>query len=190
MSELNNKKQNNAVGGSNRNSSGSGSRRNSSNVRSAASSNRTRSASTANRSNKSRSQKRDTEDTIRKGLKSTSGFMWGLLVNIIIAFFIVKLFSTAFNFGYDIFSDNAFHPGKAEYMVVEIPADCSIMEVGKILQDEGIIESKYVFFAKVKIKGYGNLMRSGKFGLSASMTYSEIFEKICKLPTDTEDEKK
>ena len=33
------------------------------------------------------------------------------------------------------------------------------MEIGSALQDAEIIEDKYVFYAKVKVKGYGNKIK-------------------------------
>lgn len=127
------------------------------------------------------------EDNLRKGLKRSSGFMFGLFVNILIVFLIVKLFTYSFNFAYGVFGKVANHPGSQEYIVVDIPADSSIMEIGQALQDADIIEDKYVFYAKVKVKGYGTKITSGKFHLSASMTYDEILNIICNIQDTDED---
>ena len=128
------------------------------------------------------------EDNLRKGLKRSSGFMFGLFVNILIVFLIVKLFTYSFNFAYGVFGKVANHPGSQEYIVVDIPADSSIMEIGQALQDADIIEDKYVFYAKVKVKGYGTKITSGKFDLSASRTYDEILNIICNLQDTDDDE--
>ena len=127
------------------------------------------------------------EDNLRKGLKRSSGFMFGLFVNILIVFLIVKLFTYSFNFAYGVFGKVANPPGSQEYIVVDIPADSSIMEIGQALQDADIIEDKYVFYAKVKVKGYGTKITSGKFHLSASMTYDEILKIICNIQDTDED---
>ena len=127
------------------------------------------------------------EHNLRKGLKRSSGFMFGLFVNILIVFLIVKLFTYSFNFAYGVFGKVANHPGSQEYIVVDIPADSSIMEIGQALQDADIIEDKYVFYAKVKVKGYGTKITSGKFHLSASMTYDEILKIICNIQDTDED---
>ena len=126
------------------------------------------------------------EDNLRKGLKNSSGFMFGLFVNVLIVFLIVKLFTYSFNFAYGVFGEVANHPGSQEYIVVDIPADSSIMEIGKALQDADIIEDKYVFYAKVKVKGYGTKISSGKFHLSSGMTYDEILKILCNIQ-DTDD---
>ena len=122
----------------------------------------------------SRKNVRKKEENLRKGLKNSSGFMFSLFVNILIVFLIVKLV--------------AYHPGSQQYIVVDIPADSSIMEIGSALQDAEIIEDKYVFYAKVKVKGYGNKITSGKYHLSASMTYDEILQIICNIDTSSDEE--
>ena len=128
------------------------------------------------------------EEKLRKGLKNSSGFVFGLFVNILIVFLIVKLFTYAFNFAYGVFGSVAYHPGSQQYIIVDIPADASIMEIGEALQDAEIIEDKYVFYAKVKVKGYGTKITSGQYHLSASMTYDEILQIICNIGTSDDDE--
>lgn len=126
-------------------------------------------------------------NNIRKGLKRSAGFTGSLLINVLIVFFIIKVFAYAFNFTYSVFGNVCKAPGDTEYVVVEIPADSSILEIGQALEDGEIIDDKYVFFAKVKVKGYGDKIKTGKFGLSASMNYDEILEIICDLETDEEE---
>ena len=124
---------------------------------------------------------------IRKGLKHSAGFTGSLLINVLIVYFIIKVFAGAFNFTYSVFGEVCKSPGDTEYVVVEIPADSSILEIGQALEDGEVIESKYVFAAKVKVKGYGDKIKSGKFGLSASMNYDEILEIICDLEEEEEE---
>ena len=126
-------------------------------------------------------------NNIRKGLKRSAGFTGSLLINVIIVFLIIKIFSYAFNFTYSVFGDVCKTPGDREYVVVEIPPDSSVLEIGQALEDNNIIDDKFVFFAKVKVKGYGDKIKTGKFGLSASMNYDEILEVICDLDTKEEE---
>lgn len=126
--------------------------------------------------------------SIKRGLKRSAGFTGSLLINVVIVFLIIKVFSYAFNFTYSVFGNVCKTPGDTEYVIIEIPADSSILEIGQALEDGEVIDDKYVFFAKVKVKGYGDKIKSGKFGLSASMNYDEILEIICELDTEEEEE--
>jgi cell division protein YceG involved in septum cleavage len=152
--------------------------------------NNSKTASNGNvrRGNNSKKRKKRTEEVVNIGLKRSTGFAFSLLVNIIIVFLVVKLFTLAFNFSYSVFGDVSYQPGSTTYKVVEIPADASTLEIGAALEDAGIIESKYVFWMRVKVKGYGNQIQSGQYGLSASMNVDEILTIICHLETDEDDD--
>lgn len=139
-------------------------------------------------SKKSKKSKKRMEQVVNRGLKSSSGFAFSLLINLIIVFFVVKLFSFAFNFTYSVFGNCVYQPGSTTYKVVEIPADSSIIEIGDALEEAQVIESKYVFFAKVKVKGYGDKIHAGQYGLSASMNLDEILNIICHIETEEEEE--
>lgn len=127
------------------------------------------------------------QEFVRKSLKHSSGFMFSLLVNVLIVFCLIKIFTMAFHFGYSVFGNVAYHPGVDKYVVVDIPADSSVLQVGEALEDADIIESKWVFFAKVKIKNLAGYMRNGQFNLSASMTYDEILDILCPTPKGDSD---
>lgn len=127
------------------------------------------------------------DEIVRKGLKHSAAFTFSLLVNIVIVFIIIRLFSYSFNFAYSVFGDVAKDPTGKEYAVIEIPADSSTLQIGKALEDNGIIEDKYVFFAKVRIKKLGGKIKAGKYGLSSSMTYGEIINLICGINEEEEE---
>lgn len=128
------------------------------------------------------------DEIIRKGLKHSSGFMLSLFINIVILLFIIRMFSYSFNFAYSVFGDVAKDPAGREYAVIEIPADSSTLQIGKALEDNEIIEDKYVFWAKVRIKNLGGKIKAGKYGLSSSMTYEEIINLICGINEDDAEE--
>lgn len=138
--------------------------------------------------NKKTKKKKNADEIVRKAFKRSSGFVWGLLVNVVIVFLVIKIFSYSFNFAYGVFGKSALDPSSRDYKLIEIQADSSIMEIGKALQDAEIIKDKYVFWAKVKVKGYGDKIKAGKYSLCASMTYDEILNRICKI--EPKEEKK
>lgn len=139
--------------------------------------------------NSKKKKKKNADEMVRKAFKRSSGFMWGLLVNVVIVFLIIKLFSYSFNFAYAVFGKTARNPASRDYKLIEIQADSSIMQIGEALEDAEIIKDKYVFWAKVKVKGYGDKIEAGKYTLCASMTYDEILDKICHIEKKTEEQK-
>lgn len=133
-------------------------------------------------------KKKYKDEELRKGLKRSTGFAFGLFVNVLIVYLVVKIFSYSFNFAYKVFGDTAKEPGSSVYSLIEIPADSSTLEIGEALEDGGIIDDKLVFMVKVKVKGYGSKIVSGKYGLSPNMTYNEIINIICHIDTDAEED--
>lgn len=134
--------------------------------------------------NTKRKQKKSADDVVRIGLKKSMGFTGGLLINILIVYLVIKVFAFSFNFAYTIFGNVAKEPGSREYVVIEIPSDSSVKQIGQALEDGGVIDNKYAFMIKVKIKDYGTKIVPGKYGLSPSMTYQEILNIICDLDED------
>lgn len=134
-----------------------------------------------NNNNKKKKQKMGTDDVVRIGLKRSMGFTGGLLVNIIIVYLVIKVFAFSFDFTYSIFGNVSKDPTSKEYVVIDIPADSSVKEISQALEDGGVIDNKYAFMVKVKIKEYGSKIIPGKYGLSPSMTYQEILDIICNI---------
>ncbi len=139
-------------------------------------------------SNTKKKKRKNADEVARKTFKRSSRFAFGLLINVIIVFLAVKIFSGAFNFAYGVFGNVALDPMDKEYKLIEITADTSILDIGDALEKGAIIENKYVFYFKVKVKGYGDKIVAGKYGLSPSMTYDDILTTICHIGEDEEEE--
>ena len=101
-----------------------------------------------------------------------------LLMDVLIVYVIVRGFSLAYSFSYEVFSDSAKNAGDTSYSVVKIEPDFTSMSVSEQLYDKGVIKNKYVMLAKIKLGEYGRDIRPGKYALSPSMTYDEILKII------------
>ncbi len=101
-----------------------------------------------------------------------------LLIDVLIVFVIVRGFSVAYSFSYEVFSDSAKTPGDISYTVVTIQPDFTSMSVSETLYDKGVIKNKYVMLAKIKLGEYGSEIKAGKYAISPSMTYDEILKVI------------
>lgn len=132
--------------------------------------------------------KKGADEIVRKTFKRSTGFLLSLLINVIIVYIIARIFSYSFNFAYNVFTDTACDPAARDYKVVEVPADSSVLDIGEALEEGEIIKDKYVFFAKIKVKGYSNKIVSGNYSLSPSMTYEQIMNIICHIKVEEEEE--
>lgn len=141
----------------------------------------------SNTNTRKRKTKNDTSEIVRKSLKHSSGFLFSLLVNVIIVYAVVRIFSYSFNFAYNVFGDVAKDPGSTEHVVVEISNDTTALKIGEGLEDAGIIDDKYVFYIKMSIKKYSGKIVPGKYVLSPSMKFEDIAKIICDLDEDKEE---
>ena len=119
-------------------------------------------------------------------LKTALFYAVELLIDVLIIYVIVKGFSWAYSFSYEVFSDSAKNAGDVTYSVVTIPADSSITDVAEILYDQGLIKNKYVMMVKIKIGGYGPAIRPGKYAITPSMTYNQIINLLTTVPETTD----
>lgn len=116
---------------------------------------------------------------LERRLGSASYYTFEILIVIGIILLFVKSFSMSFEFAHDVFYDSAKSSGSTDYVIVEISPDATTTTIAEELYEAGVIESKYVMIAKMKVGEYSSSIQSGTYGLSPSMTYSEILNIIC-----------
>lgn len=121
-------------------------------------------------------------------LKTALYYSVELLVDVLILYVFIKAFALSFNFAYDVFHDSAKNPGDRSYVVVKIEPYSSAKKISNQLYDAGVIENKYVMMLRIKIGEYGDKIKAGKYGVSASMTYEEILGVLTGSATTSEEE--
>ena len=122
--------------------------------------------------------KRSMGKRAERTLKSAMVYTLTLFVDVLIVYFIVRSFSIAYDFSYNVFSDSAKDPGAVTYVTVEIKKDASSMDMAKAIYKSGVIKNKYVMAAKLTLGKYGSEIKPGKYKLSASMTYNQIINVL------------
>ena len=113
------------------------------------------------------------------------GFAMDLLP-ILCAVFIVTWAGRAYAEGYGIFvqtpRDKAWE-AHTEIVVITEEDAASAFAVGKILEDQEIITSRFAFGIKARLSGYDGMILPGSYILSSDMTMEEILVKIS-VPTE------
>lgn len=101
-----------------------------------------------------------------------------LLLDVLILYVFIRAFSLSFAFSRDVFHDSAKDLKNTEFVNVYIANDSSTSDVSESLYEAGVIKSKYVMMAKIKLNEVGGAIKTGKYKLSPSMTYAEIIKVI------------
>ena len=101
-----------------------------------------------------------------------------LLLDVLILYVFIRAFSLSFAFSRDVFRDSAKDLRNTEFVTVYIANDSSTSDIAETIYDAGVIKSKYVMMAKIKLNEVGGSIKTGKYKLSPSMTYAEIIKVI------------
>ena len=80
----------------------------------------------------------------------------------------------AYQFGYDVFNQQAMSPGDGTEVVVTIPEGVNDYQIGQILKRNGLIEDARVFYVQEFLTEYRGVMKAGTYTLSTAYTPRRI----------------
>lgn len=80
----------------------------------------------------------------------------------------------AYDFGYRIFAEEAMSPAPGYTVSVAIVEGKSVMEIGEILKEKGLIRSAYLFYLQEMVSSYHGELKPGVYEFSTSMTANEM----------------
>ena len=115
------------------------------------------------------------------------GFLMDI-VPFVCAFFIVTWAGVAYAEGYGIFVPQGFDragEGHTEMVTITEEEAGSPLAVGKVLEEQKLIRTRFAFAVKAKLSGYDGAILPGTFILSSDMTTEQILAEIS-VPPGTE----
>lgn len=108
-----------------------------------------------------------------KQLYNVLQFSIGFGINVIIVILLMQAFYFAYNFSYDVFSNTTYKAYDDTEIAVTIEPGASGMEVASLLEEKGVVESKYVAYVRAKVTKA--TVMPGTYVLKPSMTLDEIY---------------
>lgn len=105
-------------------------------------------------------------------IKAIITFVILLIVGLMVYRFCLK----AYDFGYRIFSDEPMTPAPGYTMSVAIVEGKSVMEIGEILEEKGLVGSAYLFYLQEMVSDYHGMLKPGVYELSTAMTPQEMMK--------------
>ena len=109
------------------------------------------------------------------------GFMGFIIRASILAIAILVIFRTgqkAYDFGFRIFTEEAMSPAPGRDVAVTIVQGDSTMDVGKMLEEKGLIRDYKLFYVQKKCSVYDDDIKPGFYTLNTSMTAEDMFAII------------
>ncbi|MBR2528194.1 MAG: solute-binding protein [Blautia sp.] len=121
----------------------------------------------------------------RAGL-AFAGFAFHIALYVCVAVLIFWLGKQAYQFGYEVFDQKAVSPGAGQEITIIIPQGTSDYQIGKILEENGLISDARVFFVQELLSNYYGNLNSGVFTLSTAYTPSRIMSVLAGEEEETE----
>ena len=109
------------------------------------------------------------------------GFMGFIIRASILAIAILVIFRTgqkAYDFGFRIFTEEEMSPAPGRDVAVTIVQGDSTMDVGKMLEEKGLIRDYKLFYVQKKCSVYDDDIKPGFYTLNTSMTAEDMFAII------------
>lgn len=108
-----------------------------------------------------------------------------ILFYVIVIFAITKLSTIAYDFTYQVFGNESLEQAPGRDIYIQIKQGESTMNVASKLEINRVIENKYSFYFKAKLKKQ-NLM-PGTYLVKSSMSYEQILTTITDLTKNLEE---
>ena len=97
---------------------------------------------------------------------------------IMIALFViaatVKLGGIGYDFGYRVFTESAIDKEPGKDVLVQVREDTSARELGKTLEEKGLVRNGNLFFLQLKLSAYSKRILPGVYTLNTSMTAKDM----------------
>ncbi|MDD3339455.1 MAG: endolytic transglycosylase MltG [Lachnospiraceae bacterium] len=107
-----------------------------------------------------------------------------ILIYILIAIGIIYLAGSAYTFGYAVFNQKPISAEPGQAVTVIVPDGASAHDIGKILEQKGLIESALIFTAQEKLSGYKDALLPGTYILNTAMTADEMMAILAQENTE------
>ena len=100
----------------------------------------------------------------------------------------VKLGEIGYDFGYRVFTEPAMAEEPGKDVLVQVRADMSAQELGRTLEEKGLVRDGNLFFLQLKLSAYSKKLLPGVYTLNTSMTAKDMMVVMStKVNESTED---
>lgn len=115
------------------------------------------------------------------------GMICRVAVAVLVIVIVYKGAVTAYDYGYRVFQEPPVAEKPGMDISVEITVGKSALQIGKILEDKGLIRDAKLFYVQNLLSHYKDKLRAGTYTLNTSMTMEEMMEIMsAQEPEETE----
>lgn len=108
-----------------------------------------------------------------------------VLATIVVVYLIYRGANACYDYGYRIFTEPAVSAGEGRSVTVEVTADMSPTEIGKLFQNKGLVKDARLFALQYLFSEYRKDVKPGVFELSTAMTAEEMMKTMTETAVET-----
>ncbi len=114
---------------------------------------------------------------------------FSVLVALLVIIGLVRLGTFCYDFGYRVFTEEPVADAPGTDVNVRITEDMSEMDIGKLLEEKGLVRNGKLFYAQLKLSAYSGDLLPGEYTLNTSMEAKDMMAVMAtKAVVDTETE--
>ena len=111
-----------------------------------------------------------------------------LLLIVLVIIFFIFLARTSYKFGYAIFNERPMNAETPTEILVEIPKDASTLEIATILENNGLIENRFIFLLQERFSAHHGNLQPGKYYMNTGQTASQLLKILARVDTENQPE--
>jgi UPF0755 protein len=105
---------------------------------------------------------------------AVAGGLFRIVLYICVAVLIFWIGKSSYQFGYNVFNQQAMSPGDGQEITVVIEEGSSVRSIAKTLEAKGLIEDRNVFYIQEMLSNYHGKLQPGTYLLSTAYTPNRI----------------
>lgn len=109
---------------------------------------------------------------------------FSILVMLLVVVGLVEIGSFCYDFGYRVFTETAVDETPGVDVVVQVTSDMTEMEIGDMLEEEGLIRDGNLFYAQLKLSAHSGKLMPGIYTLNTSMLANEMMAVMAAGPEE------
>ncbi|MCR5468995.1 MAG: endolytic transglycosylase MltG [Lachnospiraceae bacterium] len=109
-----------------------------------------------------------------------------ILIWVLVVFYLYRFGQFAYDMGYRVFTEPAMTTeAEAKDKLVTIDSDMSDLDIGKELEEKGLIDNHILFVIQYKLSAYSGKIKDGTYTLSTSMTTKDMLKVMAQSDEDS-----
>ena len=105
----------------------------------------------------------DTKDRVGAAGVIVAGGFFKIALYVCVAVLVIWIGKVTYQFGYNVFNQQAMNPGEGQEVTVVIKEDATSYDIAKTLKSKGLIEDTLVFWVQEKLSNYSGKMKPGTY---------------------------